>query len=76
MSTLQMKFMETVEGLSDDTMRMLLEVVKQVVLPLDHKELGGEKRRVLGIADGKYSIPDNIDECNDEIAEMFGVNQI
>ena len=35
---------------------------------------GVEKRRVLGIADGKYSIPDNIDECNDEIAEMFGVN--
>lgn len=37
MSTLQMEFMETIEGLSDDTMRMLLEVVKQVVLPLEHK---------------------------------------
>ena len=34
MSTLQMEFMETIEGLSDDTMRILLEVVKQVVLPL------------------------------------------
>ena len=31
MSTLQMEFMETIEGLSDDTMRMLLEVVRQVV---------------------------------------------
>lgn len=38
MSTLQMEFMETIEGQSDDTMRILLEVVKQVVLPLDHKE--------------------------------------
>jgi hypothetical protein len=27
-----------------------------------------------GIAKGKFSIPDNIDSCNDEIAEMFGVN--
>ena len=27
-----------------------------------------------GIAKGKFSIPDNIDFCNDEIAEMFGVN--
>lgn len=27
----------------------------------------------LGIAKGKYVIPDDIDECNDEIAEMFGV---
>ena len=30
-------------------------------------------RRKLGLANGKYEIPDNIDECNDEIAEMFGV---
>lgn len=29
--------------------------------------------RTLGIANGKYEIPDDIDECNHEIAEMFGV---
>lgn len=29
--------------------------------------------RKLGIANGKYVIPDDIDECNDEISEMFGV---
>ena len=33
------------------------------------------QNRKLGIADGKYSIPDNIDICNDEIARMFGVNE-
>lgn len=38
MSTLQMEFMKTIEGLSDDTMRILLEVVKKVVHPLDRKE--------------------------------------
>ena len=25
----------------------------------------------IGIADGLFNIPDDIDECNDEIAEMF-----
>jgi DNA-damage-inducible protein J len=28
--------------------------------------------RKLGIANGQYNIPDDIDECNDEIAQMFG----
>ncbi|MBP5440886.1 MAG: DUF2281 domain-containing protein [Fibrobacter sp.] len=28
-----------------------------------------------GVAKGKFNIPDNIDFCNDEIAEMFGVNE-
>ena len=29
--------------------------------------------QIFGIAKGKYKIPDDIDECNDEIAKMFGV---
>lgn len=34
------------------------------------------KRKVVaGLAKGLYQIPDNIDTCNDEIAEMFGVNE-
>ena len=32
-------------------------------------------RRKLGLADGKYMIPDDIDACNDEIIEMFGVKK-
>lgn len=32
-------------------------------------------KRTLGIANGKYVIPDDIDGCNDEIAEMFGVKE-
>ena len=81
MSTLQMEFMETIEGLSDDTMRILLEVVKQVVLPLDHKERAGNsseyqsKPRRMGSLKGQRLIAEgyDIDECNDEIAKMFGV---
>lgn len=81
MSTLQMEFMETIEGLSDDTMRMLLEVVRQVVLPLDHKEnvsVASEqqkKLRRMGSLKGQKLISEgyDIDESNDEIAKMFGV---
>ena len=29
----------------------------------------------LGLAKGKYQIPDDIDGANEEIAEMFGVNE-
>ena len=27
----------------------------------------------IGIAKGKFTLPDDIDECNDEIARMFGM---
>ena len=30
-------------------------------------------KRPLGIADGKFIIPDNLDEHNTEIAAMFGI---
>lgn len=34
-----------------------------------------KNERKIGIANGTFIIPENIDECNEEIAEMFGVNQ-
>ncbi len=30
-------------------------------------------KRELGLAKGKFDIPDDIDSCNDKVAEMFGV---
>ena len=80
MSTLQMEFMEIIEGLSDDTMRILLEVVKQVVLPLDHKESVGSssehqsKPRRMGSRNGQRLIAEgyDIDESNIEsISRVF-----
>lgn len=82
MSTLQMEFMQTIEGLSDDAMRLLLEVVKQIVVPLDHNgeteeilSMQQRKPRKIGSLKGQKLISDgyDIDECNDEIAKMFGV---
>ena len=50
--------------------------VREKAMPFTmHLAVLGEKR-TLGIANGKYFIPDDIDECNDEIAEMFGVNEL
>ena len=47
--------------------------VEEKAMPFTmHLSSSGSKRK-LGIADGQYEIPDNIDECNEEIAEMFGV---
>lgn len=37
----------------------------------NRKTTGGRK---FGIAKGELAYPDDIDFCNDEIAEMFGVN--
>lgn len=45
--------------------------VREKAMPFTmHLTAAGEKR-TLGIANGKYSIPDDIDECNDEIEEIF-----
>lgn len=27
----------------------------------------------IGMAEGKFTVPDDFDECNDEIARMFGI---
>ncbi len=36
-----------------------------------NKDIKGKRK--LGIADGKYAIPENIDILNNEIAKLFGV---
>jgi hypothetical protein len=33
-----------------------------------------EEKRI-GIAKGKFVVPDDIDVCNNEIADMFGMNK-
>ena len=45
---------------------------KPVVKITLYNELEDVSKRI-GIAKGKFVVPDDIDECNDEIAKMFGV---
>ena len=47
--------------------------VEEKGMPFVMHLLPNESKRTLGIANGQYQIPDDIDESNDAIAEMFGV---
>ena len=47
--------------------------VEEKAMPFKIHLSASESKRTLGIANGKYTIPDDIDGCNDEISEMFGV---
>lgn len=79
--TVRQEAIRMINNMPDDTVSILLELLKRmkkndsdpVELQASGDELTRPKKRRLGIADGKYNIPDNIDVCNDEIAKMFGV---
>ena len=51
------------------------ELKEQAELSYKHLSVT-EAKRILGIANGKYKIPDDIDECNNEITEMFEMKKI
>ena len=85
MSTLQNQITQSLDGLSDDRLRFILEMIQRFVLPAAAKDKSinydavaaqGTKRR-LGSMKGQKFIVDghDLDECNDEIAKMFGVDE-
>ena len=83
MSTLRNQIAQSLDGLSDDSLSFILDMIQRFVLPAESKSMSlngdvaihGKKRR-LGSMKGQMFIADDhdIDECNDEIAELFGVN--
>lgn len=82
MSTLQNQITQSLEGLSDDSLRFILDMIQRFVLPSESRSkninydiaVQGRKRR-LGSMKGQKFIADghDIDECNDEIARLFEV---
>ena len=81
MSTLQNQIMQSLEGLSDDSLRFILDMIQRFVMPAESKSMNinydvakQEKKRRLGSMKGQKFIADghDIDECNDEIARLFG----
>lgn len=78
--TVQQEAINMINSMPDDAVVILVELLKGITVNDSHFEgqaaeglqMRPSKRRI-GIADGKYNIPDNIDACNDEIAKMFGV---
>jgi hypothetical protein len=69
MSVLKEQAVELLDILPDDRVEIIIRVMQGFITPVSDSE---SKR--IGVAKGKFDVPDDIDECNDEIAEMFGVN--
>ena len=71
MNELQMSLQDAYM-LSDSDQSTLAKLISKFVANV---KAGKDSRvnRPIGKCDGKYDVPDDIDFCNDEIAEMFGV---
>lgn len=68
-AALEEKVIKKVIGLSDDNLIFLNDMIDKFMRPI---QAASTSQRI-GIAEGKFVVPDDFDACNDEIAEMFGV---
>lgn len=66
---LEEKVIKKVVGLSDDNLIFLSDMIDRFMRPVQAET----KSKRIGVAEGKFVVPDDFDDCNDEIAEMFGV---
>ena len=85
MSILQKQVIQSLDGLSDDNLQFLLDMILRFIKPDKIEEDHNDKLVIIkdnihriGSLEGQDLIDADydIDECNDEIAEMFGVNNI
>lgn len=83
MSTLQTQVIQSLNGLSDDNLSFLLDMIQRFMKPAQAMEndtnaqrMRGNVKRRIGSLEGQDLIAADydIDECNEEIAEMFGVS--
>lgn len=75
MSTLQEQVVQKVNGLSDDNLQFLLDLIERFMQPVSVKGTTVTVSKRIGIARGQdlYDDDYDFDEMNPEIAEMFGV---
>ena len=82
MSILQKQVIQSLDGLSDDNLQFLLDMISRFMKPDKIEEDHNDKLVIIkdnihriGSLEGQDLIDADydIDECNDEIAEMFGV---
>lgn len=66
---LEEQVIKKVVGLSDENLQFLSDMIDKFMMP----ENNGNVSNRIGVAKGKFIVPDDIDDCNDEIAKMFGV---
>ena len=80
MSTLQYQVVKSLEGLTDDNLRFLLNMINCLMKTSEKAgscSVSGKAERPVGMFKGEKFCADgyDIDEDNDEIAEMFGVTE-
>lgn len=73
MLTLQEQVVQKVNGLSEDNLRFLLEMIERFMLPISAESKTAAAKRI-GIAKGQNLYDDtyDFDEMNPEIEKMFG----
>ena len=76
--TIQQEAVSLINSMPEDSVTVIVELLRRMKHDSDLSDnvtqsTQRKNRRVLGLAEGKYSIPDDIDACNGEIAQMFGV---
>ena len=85
MSILQKHVIQSLDGLSDENLQFLLDMILRFMKPDKIEEEHNDKLVIIkdnihriGSLEGQDLIDADydIDECNGEIAEMFGVNNI
>lgn len=82
MSILQRQVIQSLNGLSDDNLQFLLDMIQRFMKPSETNEKNINRsvmiqrgNRRIGSLEGQDLIDADydIDECNDEIIEIFGV---
>lgn len=79
MSALEKQILQSLNGLSDDSLRFILDMIQRFVMPADTKAVSSSVpvqsgSRKLGSMKGQKFIADGheIEEYDGEIARMFG----
>lgn len=77
MLTLQEQVVQKVNGLSEDNLRFLLEMIERFMKPDSMDRETATVTNRIGIAKGQdlYDDEYDFDEMNPEIAKMFGVTE-
>ena len=85
MSILQKQVIQSLDGLSEDNLQFLLDLIQRFMKPTKIEEKNNDKSAIfkdgirrIGSLEGQDLIDADydIDECNGEISEMFGVNDL
>ena len=85
MSILRKQVIQSLNGLSEDNLQFLLDLIQRFMKPTKIEEKNNDKSAIfkdgirrIGSLEGQDLIDADydIDECNGEILEMFGVNDL